>query len=93
MTMKRVVPFWGRISVIESPVDEAERESGLIVPVKFEGDDGVKRGVIVDTDPLGDANEWWERLTPGTVVYYRGGIRLGDLVLIGIDDILALEAS
>lgn len=91
--MKRLVPFWARISLIESPVEEAERDSGLIVPTKFDGDDGVKRGVVVDYDRLGapHATEWWETLRPGLVVYYRGGTRIGDLILIEISDILAYE--
>jgi co-chaperonin GroES (HSP10) len=90
----RLRPFWGRVLVVESPVDEEQRQSGLIVPHKFEGSADVRRGVVVDVD-----GEWSdpdrraaaERLPPGTVVWYRGGTRVGEFVLMQIDDVLAYE--
>lgn len=92
----RVRPFGGRATVLPSPVDEEQLASGLVVPAKFEGDAGVDRGVIVDVDGpegpmLGYVSE--AALEPGTVVYYkrRAGWRIGDLLVLNLDDVLAYE--
>lgn len=94
LTMKHVRPFWGRVTVLESLVDEATRDSGLIVPLVHDSDDGVKRGVVADVDDDWDdpgRKRACERLPPGTAVYYRGGIRIGDVIILEIGEILAVE--
>jgi hypothetical protein len=78
-------PFWGRIIVAPSPVDEAQHKSGLIVPTHYEGDDDVKRGIVLAAD-LDDLDD---ELPPGTVVYYVGGIRVLDLIVLDRQEVLA----
>lgn len=95
---KQIKPFWSRVSLIESPVEETELHNGIVVPSRFEGDDGVKRGVVVAIDHVWDENTpgrlMADQLEPGTVVFYREGIKLpGDIVIVEIKDILAFEAS
>jgi hypothetical protein len=87
-------PFWGRILVLPSSVDEHERASGLIVPNEYEGDDHVRRGVVTHVDrwraePISSP----EDLVPGTVVYYRGGVRVLDAIVLERNEILAYEAA
>lgn len=93
----RVRPFGGRATVLPSPVDEEQLASGLVVPQKFDGDGGVDRGVIVDVDGLGSPGFGFAShaaLEPGTVVYYRRarGWRIGDLIVLNLDDVVAYEA-
>jgi len=94
--MKHVRPFWGRATVIDTPVEEVVRDSGIAVPLTFHGDDGVKRGVVdhVDDDwDDPDRKRATELLRPGTVVFYRGGVRVGDVVVLELNEILAFEVS
>ena len=79
----------GRILVSPSPVDEAERPSGLVVPVSYSGDDGIERGVIVHVDE--SSIGIWHGLSAGVVVYYRGGNRLAGHVVLDPQDIYAYE--
>lgn len=92
-----VRPFWGRATLIESPVDESELESGLVLPHTFDGDGGVKRGVIQDVDPFWDEipshEHVRENLKPGTVVFYTGGTRIRDVVVVQMIEILAFETG
>jgi co-chaperonin GroES (HSP10) len=93
---KTIRPFWGRVSVLPSPVEETERPSGVIVPMKFDGADDVKRGVVLAVD-----DDWVEPerkraaelLPPGTVVYYKGGTRIHDVVVLGMAEIVAFEVA
>jgi hypothetical protein len=78
----------GRILVSPSPVDQAELPSGLVVPVAYDGDDGLLRGVIIHVDETGLLGL---TLATGVVVYYRGGIRLAGHVLLDPQDIYAYE--
>lgn len=92
MSEVSVRPFWGRVAVAPSPVDETQRPSGIVVPDKFDGDSGVERGVVVCVDPLRVEDvESIEELTPGTPVWYRNGVRIRDVVIVDRRDILAYE--
>lgn len=96
LTMRTIVPFFNRIAVIESIVDDAERRSGLIVPLAFDGSSGIKRGVVVSHDPIALANDpgdWVKALVPGRVVYYRetSGVQIGDVRVLEVVDVIAVE--
>lgn len=83
-------PFWGRVMVIPSAVNEEQRQSGLIVPMEWEGDEEMRRGVVTHVDEtIGTTTE----LVPGSVVYYRGGVRVGDTVVLDRHEIYAFEVS
>lgn len=94
LTLKDIRPFWGRVAVVESPVDEAQRESGLLVPMKHDGHQTFRRGVVVhvdgewsDPDRTNSANQ----LPPGTVVYFTGGHLIVDVYIVDMNEILAYE--
>jgi co-chaperonin GroES (HSP10) len=88
----RLLPFWGRITVLPSPVDEEQRESGLVLPHRFEGDEGVRRGVVLHVDQLRhEEAESVAQLVPGTVVYYRSGTPILDVVVVERKDVLVFE--
>lgn len=95
---KQTKPFWGRVSLIESPVEETVLRSGVVVPMKYDGDSGVKRGVIVGLaaalhDNDGEREAEIEQIQPGTVVFYRDGVKLPDgTVVVDLPDILAFES-
>lgn len=97
MMTKLIKPFWGRASVIESPVDEEQRESGLIVPYNHDGVEEYKRGIIIDVDQywLEGSAEYSsaQLLQPGTVVYFKPGLKLGELYIIPLQDVLAFESA
>lgn len=89
-----VHPFWGRVAVAPSPVDETQRPSGLVVPDKFDGDGGVERGIVVGVDRFNvETAESMEDLEPGTPVWYRNGTRVRDVVIVDRADILAYETE
>jgi co-chaperonin GroES (HSP10) len=93
---KQIKPFWGRVSLIESPVEETVVHSGIVVPSKFEGDDGIKRGIVVGIDLAGDllGGPALAELEIGTVVFYRGGVKLpGGVIIVEARDIYAYESS
>lgn len=85
--MKHLRPFWRRVTVLPSPVDEAHRNSGMIVPITVEN--GYKRGVVVDI------NENWAGygIQTGTVIYYfdGNGVQVGDLTVVDLEDVIAFE--
>lgn len=88
---KTIKPFWGRVTVIASPVDEEQHSSGLIVPVGYNGAEyDLQRGVVIDVDHK-DSDYYSDRLQSGTVVYYRRSYRLGDLQIVEPEDIYAYE--
>jgi hypothetical protein len=94
----RIRPFWGRATLIESPVDEDQLESGLIVPHHHDDDDDVRRGVIIDIDYSWDESNPQarcaiEQIRTGYVVYFRNGVRVRDVIVVEIADILAYEAD
>lgn len=91
----RVKPFYGRIAVAPSPVDETQAKSGLIVPFT-EMDDHLNRGVVTDIDAVYDESfgsyRYGTMLRPGVVVWYRGeGNRVGDVIIVDACDIFAYE--
>ncbi len=93
-----VVPFWGRVTVVESPVDESQRDSGLILPSNYREEEevDVRRGVVLAVDHgYWDANphasEYVHRIDSGTVVFFTGGIRIGDAWVIQIHEIIGFE--
>lgn len=89
-------PFWGRVTVQESPVDETETPSGLVLPMQHEGDDGVVRGVVLhcsDWSAIGLTTDAAALLAPGTVVYYpaKAGLKISGVVILHHADVLAYE--
>lgn len=89
--MKELRPFFARATVSPTPVDSSETESGIVVPLNFSGrSDDYERGVLLHV-----ANEppqlGAELLEPGMVVYYRGGTRIQDVVVVELCNIIAYE--
>lgn len=88
--MKNVRPFYGRATVQESQVEEEQLASGLVVPFKSDGSP-FKRGVVLEVshDPphLGA-----DSLEAGMVVYYRHGVKIGDVTVVELSDVLAYES-
>lgn len=99
VAQRQLRPFWGRVTVLESPVDEEERESGLIVPllaVQGEKVDPVHRGVVLHIDQTyhdteGHWNAYARQINSGTVVYFKDGRRILDTWVVDIADVLAFE--
>lgn len=93
---KAVRPFWGRVAVLPSPVDEIETGSGIVIPLEHEDDAGVERGVVFRIDESWNESQPQQRtaaeqLSPGTVVWYRGGVRVRDVVVLEMSEIYAFE--
>lgn len=96
-----VRPYWGRVTVVESPLDEEETAGGLIVPrsaLASAGDDPqARRGIVkaVSGDLYEEGSQWRveaDRLAPGMVVYFRYATRIqGDVLTVEFNDILAVE--
>lgn len=89
-------PFWGRVTVSESTVDETETPSGLVLPMKHEDDDGILRGVVLhcsDRNPGGLTCDAADHLLPGTVVYYSAmaALRVAGVTILHHADVLAYE--
>lgn len=95
--MKAIKPFWGRVAVMDTPVDEVVRDSGLSVPIKSDDfNQPFRRCVVasVDSDWSDtDRKNACELIVPGTVVYIKhdAGVRIIDLYVIELGDILAYE--
>lgn len=98
LIMHKVRPFWGRVLVMDSVVDQEETASGIIVPVQDESSD-LTRAIVVNHDPYYVVNPSManypqvELLPIGTVVWYARGRKVGDVVIIDVDDIWAFEAA
>ena len=90
---ERLRPFWGRIMVIPSDLDEVRRASGLIHP--YLGDHTpVKRGVVAHVDKARiEQTESIEELVPGVVVYYIGGLEVCDAIMLNRQEIVAFEVD
>ena len=89
-TMIALRPFWGRVTVLPSPVDEVQRDSGVIVPIGLHTDDGLptfERGIVLHVASCGIPSE--VSLPEGSVVYYEAGDRIGDVVVVKFQDIVA----
>lgn len=103
MMNRRLRPYWGRITMSDSPVDEEQTESGLIVPLKANGEDSsLKRAVVMETHLQAWENDdthhaCVEELEPGRVVWYDSSservFRLGETVICWPGDIVALEET
>lgn len=99
--MDKVRPFWGRILVIDSPVDEEQLQSGLIVPIQSKEYSALTRAVVIQHDPHYIDHEdtlGYPHITVlplGTVVWYLTdlGKRIGDVVVLDVDDIWAFEEA
>jgi co-chaperonin GroES (HSP10) len=92
---KGLKPFWGRVMVLPSPVDEAQLPSGLIVPINGKGD--AERGVVVAADEAYDeaypGYDISKILPVGTIVYYEHGVQIGEYIFIEGRDIYAFEEA
>jgi hypothetical protein len=90
-TMVGLRPFWGRVTVLPSPVDEIQRDSGVIVPITGAWDDEgtrpFERGIVLHVAACGVPAE--AALPEGSVVYYESGDRIGDVVVVKFQDIVA----
>lgn len=89
-------PFWGRVTVAESPVDETETDSGLVLPLRHKDDDGILRGMVLhcsDRSPGGLTCDASDHLLPGTIVYYSAmaGLKVAGVVILHHADVLAYE--
>jgi hypothetical protein len=95
-TQQRTIrPLWrhGRATVIPSPVEEIEHPGGLVVPLRFDGDDDVKRGILVHADTAPEYGTEETPLDSGIVVYYRGGIAIAGIVVVDLQSVIAYEAD
>lgn len=94
--MHKTRPFYGRIMCIDSPVDESQLESGLIVPLKLD-DSVLTRAIVIHhdkhfTEHSSDQSYPYTDLIPvGTVIWYLVGKVIGDVVIVDVDDIYAYE--
>ena len=95
-TMHRLRPHWGHVTVLESPVDEEQRASGLIVPLNHQRHgEALQRGIVLhcsEYDQWGRPHEEDDGhglLEQGTVVYFREGHRVGDVIVVNRSDVLA----
>lgn len=82
----------GRATVIPSPVEEIAHPGGLIVPLRYDGDSAVERGVLVHAT-ADDRFGTEQHLPSGTVVYYRGGVAIAGVVVVELQDVIAYEAD
>ena len=94
--MSRIRPFWQQVTVIESSVDEEQRESGLIVPItamqEKRDEDKLRRGVILHVASFDHHDESAAKiLEPGMVIYFFGGQQIGDVLVVSLRDIIAYE--
>lgn len=91
----KLKPFWGRVLVIESQVDQEQRASGIVIPVEL--GDGVRRGIVTGTDEHWPSNApnyvTGDIIPPGTVLYFKAGWKIGDTYVLDCDDILAYEEA
>lgn len=89
-TMHRLRPFWGCVTVVDSPVDEETHRSGLIVPLSHANfNEPLRRGVVQhvsEYDHHGDT--WSPGLVPGMVVYYETGHELLDVVIVPLHHVV-----
>lgn len=97
--MDKLRPFWGRVMLVESHVDEEQLKSGLIVPISDITSD-LSRGVVQHIDKVwheatsaSESSALADALVPGTVVYYRNGWKIGDVIVVEMSDIIAIEVE
>ena len=92
-TAKKIQPFWGRVALLPSPVDEYQRASGLVVPDKYEGEEGIHRGIVIAVDDGDGFLPIMHILEVGMVVWHLGGYTVRDTVIVRGEDIIAYEAD
>lgn len=89
--LKEIRPFWNRVTVMESPVDEMQAASGIILPFGDDGSRAWRRGIVVNA-ALDNFTDTDGQLTPGTVVYWTGGFQIMDVWVVDTENVLAYEA-
>lgn len=94
--MHRIRPHWGYVTVLESAVDEEQRDSGLIVPLVADRGAHVTRGVVLHCSnrteygtPLIHDDLDAAVLAPGTVVYFTAFHRVLDVLIVRRQDVVA----
>lgn len=78
--------------MVESPLDEEQTPTGLIVKHSYVDGDGLMRGVLID---VVFAPGWEAPLEAGMIVYYSRAqkVRIGsDVLIVALDDVFAYEA-
>lgn len=91
-TDAQVKPFWGRVSVANTPVDEHQRDTGLILPFGSI-EDHLVRGVVVAVDSAYENSTYAGVLQPGMIVWYRAGRRILDVTIVDFEDIYAYQET
>jgi len=92
-----VHPWVGMCSVIESPVDteEEQRPSGLIV--RHDDDNPwttLKRGIIIEiAQGAIHLAPGIEALSDQDVIYFTSGYKIGDIIIVGLNNIIAYERA
>lgn len=90
--MKEVKAGYGR--AVLQPAAEAEEQTpgGIVVPVLgYDGADRFSRGILLNHCHAAELGT--DLLEAGMVVFYSGsGVRIGDVVVVSLRDILAYEA-
>jgi len=87
----KVRAFCNSLTALPSPVDEAQTQSGIIVPLSHheESQNKIYRGVVT-TKGLSPC-ESWDELKTGMVIYYRSFYEIADVHIVYHDDIIAYE--
>lgn len=91
-TDAQVKPFWGRVSVADTPVDEHQRDTGLILPFGTI-EDHLTRGIVVAVDDAYQDSQYAGRLQPGMIVWYARGRRILDVTIVDFEDIYAFQET
>jgi hypothetical protein len=77
----------GTMLLVTKPDEKDKKANDLWLPVGTQYDP--QRGIVVKCGPEVDDAD----ITPGTVVYFFNGTKLGDYQLVYINDILAWEEA
>lgn len=88
---KHLKPYYARITVLPTPVDEVQHENGLILPIDLTA--GVERGVVEATSESHDESPWG--FPPGTIVYYflHDAVQIGEVQVVKLEDVIAYEEA
>lgn len=85
MVMAKLRPYGARVTVADSPVDQEETSSGIVIPIGDRENPGFHRGVVLHV------THEMEPLEPGTVIFFRYGTRIADVTIVDADQIIAYE--
>lgn len=90
--MKEVKAGYGRAVLKAANEAEEQTAHGIVVPVLgYEGADRFERGILLNHCHAAELGT--DLLEPGMVVFYNGpGVRIGDVIVVSLRDILAYEA-